>query len=572
MPPSPSARRQQRDSEPPPPSGRKLIAAVPPPRPSSPLLPVVDLLSAEPVLALDAAGMEQTLVFAFASGVPTSVFDQHLEQRTLSPSSWDPSCFAGEVFLHELVRGCFRVTIDGSHYDLHDELIVKVLASPPKDQKTVRFRNGVLAELAGSEALRRDFERVYVALRKLRAQLEAVPVARRIEANRRRLDILGALRRAFEAMAEGFEGATSGLARIRSFGSLATSGEPFRKLCDLIEYDEHLATVEIGLTLGYDGRIRSTELIGARENRRNAFYRTPFGRFVTKVVLLLRGYRWSDEEVLARLIDGVFDGFARETVALFQLQTDMEVYLGALGFRDLSRSHGLEVSFARLAENDGPRSYEGLFNPLLLGHVSKVVPASLSTPRQDLSIVVTGPNSGGKTRLLQAVALTQILAQSGLFVPARSAELTVADGLFVSLIEQATADQTEGRLGMELLRIRSMFEKLHVGSMVIVDELCSGTNPSEGEEMFELVVTLLAELRPQAWITTHFLNLAARLEKKPPTKQLAFFQVGLDEAQWPTYQFVPGVAPTSLAHRTAARLGVTREELLLLVQRAKRGR
>ena len=106
--------------------------------------------------------------------------------------------------------------------------------------------------------------------------------------------------------------------------------------------------------------------------------------------------------------------------------------------------------------------------------------------------------------------------------------------------------------------------------MVVLDELCSGTNPSEGEEIFELVVTLLAELGPQAFITTHFLQLAARIAETPPVPRLAFFQVELDQHQFPTYRFVRGVASTSLAHRTAARLGVTREELLMLIEASKR--
>jgi DNA mismatch repair protein MutS2 len=163
-----------------------------------------------------------------------------------------------------------------------------------------------------------------------------------------------------------------------------------------------------------------------------------------------------------------------------------------------------------------------------------------------------------------------MLGQSGFFVPAREARLGIAPGLFVSLIEEATADQSEGRLGMELIRIRSLFEKLRVGSMVVLDELCSGTNPSEGEEIFELVLTLLAELQPQAFITTHFLQLAARIADNPPVPRLAFFQVELDQHQFPTYRFVGGVASTSLAHRTAARLGVTREELLSLIEASKR--
>jgi DNA mismatch repair protein MutS2 len=142
--------------------------------------------------------------------------------------------------------------------------------------------------------------------------------------------------------------------------------------------------------------------------------------------------------------------------------------------------------------------------------------------------------------------------------------------MFVSLVQQAESDQSEGRLGTELLRIRRLFESLPRGGLAILDELCSGTNPSEGEEIFELVISLLCELGPQAFITTHFLQLAARIAAHPPVPKLAFFQVELDQHQFSTYRFVPGVAQTSLAHRTAARLGVTREELLALIEASKR--
>ncbi len=64
--------------------------------------------------------------------------------------------------------------------------------------------------------------------------------------------------------------------------------------------------------------------------------------------------------------------------------------------------------------------------------------------------------------------------------------------------------------------------------------------------------------------------MAARIAKTPPVEGLTFFQVELDQRQFPTYGFVPGVAETSLAKRTAARLGVTRDELLALVEASKR--
>jgi DNA mismatch repair protein MutS2 len=182
-------------------------------------------------------------------------------------------------------------------------------------------------------------------------------------------------------------------------------------------------------------------------------------------------------------------------------------------------------------------------------------------------VLVTGPNSGGKTRLLQSIGLSQLLAQCGLFVPARSATVALAPSLVVSLIQETRADQAEGRLGMELLRIRELFEDLAPGSMVILDELCSGTNPSEGEEIFELVLRMLTRLGPQTFITTHFLAFAERLEHAHDIEALRFLQVELGPSQKPTYQFVPGVAKTSLAGQAAERLGVTGSQLSTLVER-----
>jgi DNA mismatch repair protein MutS2 len=162
--------------------------------------------------------------------------------------------------------------------------------------------------------------------------------------------------------------------------------------------------------------------------------------------------------------------------------------------------------------------------------------------------------------------VTQLLAQQGLWVTAKRAALTWAPSFFLSLVERAASDQEEGRLGMELLRIRSVFERAGPDALVVMDELCSGTNPSEGEEIFEMVLELFGEVRPQVLISTHFLDFAARLEQRGASR-LKFVQVDLGPHDIPTYRFVPGVAKTSMARATAARLGVTREELFELATR-----
>src|SRR5207237_7553874 len=131
-------------------------------------------------------------------------------------------------------------------------------------------------------------------------------------------------------------------------------------------------------------------------------------------------------------------------------------------------------------------------------HEKNVVPCDLVSDRHDLVVLLTGPNSGGKTRLLQSIGLTQLLGQCGFVVPAATAVIHASEGMFASFGQAPAVDAVEGRLGTELLRVRAMFETLDVGGMVLVDELSSGTNPSEGEEPFQLVVGLLHELEPPA--------------------------------------------------------------------------
>jgi DNA mismatch repair protein MutS2 len=334
-----------------------------------------------------------------------------------------------------------------------------------------------------------------------------------------------------------------------------------------LRYEEHLATVSLKVRVGADGRIQAFEIQSVQENQANPFVTSPLRRWLARIELFLRGYKFGEGEIMARLIDAVFEGLEDDLARFVQLLADIEFYLGALGFRDMAANAGLTVCLPQFVTAGEPRTLAALFNPLLIVHGGRAVPCNLATDKHATTVLVTGPNSGGKTRLLQAIGIAQILGQAGLFVPAREARLALSPALVVSLIQETKADQTEGRLGVELIRIRALFERLPPGAMVILDELCSGTNPSEGEEIFELVVKMLTRLKPQAFITTHFLAFAARLEKERKIADLRFIQVDLGPDERPTYQFAPGVARTSLAGQAAARLGVTGDQLLSLVER-----
>jgi len=530
---------------------------------------VPDLLHPTPRFRIDAESTKLAISLAFASGVSGGgALTEALDNAKVAPSSWEPASFAADLFLPQFVALCMKVRVGGQdRVPVSARHLVKVLAHPPSDGTAIHHRRAVLRELVGSPHLREELERLYTKLGTFRSALEGATGTGKWDLNRRQLDILQLVKEIIDCAADGFASARSGLSRLSAFGRRIREAEPYQSLADLLRYDERLATMNLKVRVGADGRIRGFEVLSIQEDDNNPFVSSPWRRWLSKLELFVRGFKFSDGEVMARLIDAVFEGIKDEIVPLVQLIGDLEVYLGALGFREAALEAGLAVCLPELVSDDEPRRMEKLFNPLLLAHGVKPVPCDLDTDRHETTVLVTGPNSGGKTRLLQSLGLAQVLAQSGLFVPARSATLALSTGLVVSLIEETRADQAEGRLGTELLRIRELFERLPPGAMVILDELCSGTNPSEGEEIFELVVGMLSRLAPQAFITTHFLAFAARLERERTIEALRFLQVELGAGDRPTYQFVPGVAQTSLASHAAARLGVTREQLLSLIER-----
>ena len=518
-----------------------------------------DLLYEEPIGRLDVPAAREALTFAFASG-DGDVFTRLLDHTPTAPSRFAHEDFAHDLRLEHFIQRCMPIVAAKHVLPPTGSYLRRVIGAPPVERAHVELRQQVCAELASSSQLAERFEQLYLALLQLRQRISRPSIGIQ-EGIERRLGILAALRSVIEALARDFAGTTSALARLHHFGRSMFDTSGYRRLCELLEYEERRAELDLRVSVGFDGRIRSFQLLERRENRSNAFYASPLGRLWTRLGLLLDGYGAAPGEILSRLVDAVFSELEADVVFLFQLIGDMEVYLAALGLRRLAARAGFAVCLPELSDS-GPRQLSVLFNPWLVAEGRPCVPLDLQLGEAEHVVLITGPNSGGKTRLLQSLCLSQLLGQAGLFVPAARAELRWATGLFASLLEDAPVDPVEGRLGTELMRIRRAFERLGPGSMVVMDELCSGTNPSEGEELMELVLEALSELEPQAFITTHFLAFAARLARRAPEHR--FLQAELDAAERPTFAFRDGVASSSLARRVAERLGVTREGLRAL--------
>jgi DNA mismatch repair protein MutS2 len=527
--------------------------------------PLFDILHEIPRRRLSPKSTRETLTFAFAAGCGSDPFERLLSRLTPTPTSFSSECFATDLFLDAFIDRCLRTTMPGTKRSFHRSALRTTLASPPRHVPDVQLRQAILRDLEANPSVIEQCQQAWQLIDSFRLSLESADLGKRPDASVRRLEILRQLDSLIRFLSEAFTNRPSPLCRIGADAVQALSTEGFAHLAQLLDYEDNRTSLTVGIRIGRDGEIRRMNILSHQESRTEL--ESGKGRgWLDR----LAGY-WSTRtlrrrEVVGRFIETVFDGVEHVMGSLLELQLGLEFYLAIDGMRQLAHTKGLSVCIPELVQvaTGQPFTVRQLYNPFLLLEERPPVPCDVTLASPGL-VLITGPNSGGKTRLLQAVGLVQLMAQCGAWVPGRKAVVPHRDGLFVSLVHEVSADQHEGRLGTELLRIRRLFERLGFDQMVLLDELCSGTNPSEGEGIVHLVISLLEELRPQALITTHFLQFAQRLEANPPAPSLSFQRVVLDSHQQPLYQFEPGVASTSLAEKTAERLGVTREALQTLI-------
>jgi DNA mismatch repair protein MutS2 len=533
--------------------------------------PLPDLLSPAADTETNPDRLTHLLDLAFLGRASAGELDRELDSMTAGTTPWQPEHFVDDLFLSELVNANSTIDVNGQRFRAHRGFLERVLSTPPGDLPTIKYRQAILRELGDNASFAEASERLLVQLYRLLTLLRASRDDARLEPTRFRFDVLSAFRSVVQQMAEGFDGATSGLQRLRDAGVAIRESKAFSHLQALLDHNEKMATLSLEAFIGADGRLRHLEIRGLREARGNPYYRRPLRRWWDRLRVIYRRYDLGSEELVERLVMGVWQEVAPALLRLIQLICHLELYTVSRAFAADARSRGLEVCLPSVEAN-AEYEVEALFNPLLLALMDRPVPTDLETTSASRIALVTGPNSGGKTRLLQAVGIAGVLAHCGLYTPCARARMPLAAGLFASIVELDRADQSEGRLGTELVRLRNLFESVPPGSLVLLDELCSGTNPSEAIEIVDMVLRLLRQIQPHALVTTHFLDFASRLQSQGSSDGLAFLQAEVDDRQGATFRFIPGVAKTSLAVGTAQRLGVTFEELERLLENRENSR
>jgi DNA mismatch repair protein MutS2 len=215
---------------------------------------------------------------------------------------------------------------------------------------------------------------------------------------------------------------------------------------------------------------------------------------------------------------------------------------------------------------DGPIAIRQGRHPLLLTGEALVVPFDLQLAPDELTLLVSGPNTGGKTVLIKAVGLLCLLAQSGVVPPiGPESTLPVFRDVFADIGDRQSIAASLSTFSAHVATLRDILDRAGPGSLVLIDEIGSGTDPAEGAALAEAVLEALTRRRVVTLATTHLGAL----------KQLATRTVGIVNASLqfdaetltPTYRFLKGVPGRSYGLAIARRLGV-RADVLAEAERA----
>ncbi len=268
---------------------------------------------------------------------------------------------------------------------------------------------------------------------------------------------------------------------------------------------------------------------------------------------------------------------------LTNLRADLAFYLGAAALIGQLKAHGLPVCRPEIApEGERACEIEENYNVCLAlqlirtGTVEQLVRSDVRMGgREDTARIwiLTGPNQGGKTTYMQAVGLSLVLAQAGLFVPGKRARISAADGIYTHYPAEERLELGTGRFGDEARRLSEIFAQAGRSSLILLNEALVGTNPGESLYLAQDVVRALRRLGARAIYTTHFHALAAdadRLNEETPGDSRIGSLVasrmeaeGRDGAVQRSYRVQPGPPlGKSYAREIASHYGVSYEQLV----------
>ena len=196
-------------------------------------------------------------------------------------------------------------------------------------------------------------------------------------------------------------------------------------------------------------------------------------------------------------------------------------------------------------------------NPLLIQHIPDYVPNDIELDQAGRVLIITGPNSGGKTAYCKTIAQIQLLGQIGCYIPASQGKLVLAEHIYYQVPDPGQLSAAMGRFGHELQRTREIFFNSTPRSLVVLDELSEGTTFEEKMTISEYILKGFHKLGASTLLVTHNHELCERLHNDGIGRylQVEFMPQG------PTHRLIDGISKVSHADRVASAIGFSQKDV-----------